>query len=290
MAFLGTPPIAVPVLQALQEAGYEVPLVVSGPDRRRGRGGKTTPTAVKAAALELGLTVSDDIAELVSAHHQAPIDLAIVVAFGQLIRRPVLEQIPMVNIHFSPLPRWRGAAPVERAILAGDTETAVAIMSIVEALDEGDIWATVPVPIAPTDTLHGLWESMSHIGAEVLVQTMKAGFTNPEPQTGDPVYARKLDGSDRQIDWTASAEQVGRVVRVGGAWTVFDGERFKVHEVEVLDASSLERAAIEDLVVGTSDGSIRLVTVQPAGKPRMDASAWANGAQPDGKSFSSELA
>jgi len=185
VAFLGTPALAVPTLVALHEAGYEVPLVVSGADKRRGRGREKSPTPVKAAAEELGIEVTTEVDDLLTLHKSEPIDLAVVVAFGKIIRSHVLAEIPMVNIHFSPLPRWRGAAPVERAILAGDTETAIAIMSVAEGLDEGDVWATKSVAITQRDTVMSLWESMSEQGPQLLVDTMRAGFTDPTPQVGE---------------------------------------------------------------------------------------------------------
>lgn len=281
IAFLGTPAIAVPTLRALEAAGYEIPLVVSGADKRRGRGKDLSPTAVKAAALELGLAVTTDVDDLLRVHAEDPIDLAVVVAFGKLIRPHVLAQIPMVNTHFSPLPRWRGAAPVERALLAGDDSTAICIMTVSEGLDEGAIWAQLDVPITDEDTLYSLWESMSIDGAALMVETIQAGFTDPQEQVGEPIYARKLATEDLQLDWGRDAASLLRVVRVGNAWTTFHGDRFKIHDAEVVP-STLAAGAISDLVVGTGDGGLLLRTVQPAGKPRMDASAWANGAQPNG--------
>lgn len=288
VAFLGTPQLAVPTLEAIHAAGFDIPLVVSGADKRRGRGKATSPTPVKAAALALGIPVATDVDDLLSIHADQPIDLAVVVAFGQIIRPHVLEQIPMVNIHFSALPRWRGAAPVERAILAGDPTTAIAIMSVAEGLDEGDVWATVDVPITSTDTLLSLWSDMSHAGARLLIETMHAGFTNAEPQLGETVYARKIRTEDLNLDWSRPAEELHRIVRVGNAWTLYDGERFKIHDAEVLDSGPQAAGHIDDLVVGTGVGALRLITVQPAGKPRMDAAAWANGAQPNGKTFTTE--
>lgn len=284
VAFLGTPEIAVPTLRAIHAAGFDIALVVSGADKRRGRGKEKSPTPVKAMALELGLPVATDVDELLALHQQEPIDLAVVVAFGQIIRLHALEQIPMINIHFSALPRWRGAAPVERALLEGDAETAIAIMSVVEGLDEGDVWAQTPVPIGPTDTLYSLWEAMAHDGATLLVGEMKAGFTNPQPQVGETVYARKLSAADGWLDWARSAVELSRVIRVGRAWATIDGDRFKILDAEVVPAS-IAIGEIQDLVVGTGDGGLRLITVQPAGKPRMDAAAWANGAQPNGTVF-----
>ena len=287
VAFLGTPQIAVPSLVAMHEAGVEIPLVVSGADKRRGRGKGTSPTPVKASALELGLPVATDVDDLLAVHAENPVDLAVVVAFGQIIRPHVLEQIPMVNIHFSALPRWRGAAPVERAILAGDPTTAIAIMSVVEGLDEGDVWAEVEIPITTSDTLLSLWSDMSIRGAELLVETLRGGFVDAAPQVGDTVYARKLRTEDLELDWKRPAEELHRIIRVGNAWTTFDGERFKIHDAELV-ANGPPPGQIQDLVVGASSGGLRLITVQPAGKPRMDAAAWANGAQPNGKTFTTE--
>ncbi|HRA35850.1 MAG TPA: methionyl-tRNA formyltransferase, partial [Acidimicrobiales bacterium] len=140
--YFGTPEIAVPPLRALAAAGFDVALVVTGADKRRGRRGAPTPTPVKAAALELGVEVTDDPdrAATVGA------DLGVVVAYGRILRRPLLERIPLVNLHFSLLPRWRGAAPVERAILAGDTTTGVCVMAVEEGLDTGPVYDTVRVP------------------------------------------------------------------------------------------------------------------------------------------------
>ena len=287
VAFLGTPALAVPTLQAIHSAGYDVPMVVSGADKRRGRGGEKSPTPVKAAALELGISVTIEVDDLLALHQSEPIDLAVVVAFGKIIRPHVLAEIPMVNIHFSPLPRWRGAAPVERAILAGDTETAIAIMSIVEGLDEGDVWASETVAITQQDTVMSLWQSMSERGPEVLVDTMRAGFTDPTPQVGEVVYAHKLKSEDRQLDWTLPAVQLDRIVRVGGAWTTFRGERFKIHEASWLPLQGVP-GVIDNLTVGTADGLLAIHVVQPAGKSRMAAVQWANGAQPDGDRFDGE--
>ena len=284
VAFLGTPDIAVPALRALHVAGYEIPLVVSGADKRRGRGKTTSPTPVKAVAIELGLDVTTDVEDLLVLHAQEPIDVAIVVAFGHLIRPHLLAEIPMINIHFSALPRWRGAAPVERAILAGDDETAISIMTIAEGLDEGDIWAMRPVPIGEADTLMGLWRSMSDSGAELLIDVLQTGFEDPQPQVGEVTYAKKLTSDDGELDFSRAATLLDRVVRVGLAWTTHDGERFKIHGVSIVQ-SDLAPGEILDHVVGTSAGGLRMEVVQPAGKPRMSADAWANGAQPDGTFF-----
>ena len=278
IAFLGTPTIAVPALEALHAAGYDIPIVISGADKRRGRGRSTSPTPVKERALELGLEVGTDV-DAVLDH---TVDLGVVVAFGQLIRTSVLERVPMLNIHFSPLPRWRGAAPIERAILAGDAATAVTIMTVAEGLDEGNVHARIDVPLGPDDTTHSVWSNLSMIGARLLVDTLAAGLDAGQPQEGDVVYAHKLSADDRRIDWSDPAVQVHRTIRVGGAWTTFRGERFKIHEARLASTSG-RPGQIDGTSVHTPQGSIELVTVQPAGKPRMDAEDWRNGAQPDGE-------
>ena len=284
MAFLGTPGIAVPTLAAIIEAGYEVPLVVSGEDKRRGRGKEKSPTAVKALALEHNIAVSTEVDDLLVEHAESQIDLAVVVAFGQIIRTNALEQIPMVNLHFSALPRWRGAAPVERSILEGDETSAIDVITVAEGLDEGDIWAELPWPMASDATLHGTWHDMAHAGAQLMVDTMRAGFTEPRAQEGELVYAKKLTTNDLRIDWSRTAEELHRIVRIGNAWTEMNGERFKIHEAAVVE-SAPSVGEIQDLVVGTGSGGLKLITVQPAGKPRMEATAWANGAQPNGSTF-----
>ncbi len=284
VAFLGTPQIAVPTLNAIVEAGFDVPIVVSGEDKRRGRGKELSPTPVKAAALEHDLFVTADVDELLDVHEAKPIDLAVVVAFGKIIQTHLLEAIPMVNLHFSALPRWRGAAPVERAILEGDEETAIDIITVAEGLDEGDIWARLPWPLAADATLVDTWTAMSVEGAKLMVDTMREGFTTPAAQEGEPVYARKLTTLDSQLNWSRSAVELHRIIRVGRAWTELDGERFKVHAASIEDGD-LPEGEIRDLAVGTADGTLRLDVVQPAGKPRMDAAAWANGAKPNGLLF-----
>ena len=280
VAFLGTPEIAVPALQAVLETGYEVPLVVTGPDRRRGRGSAISFTPVKRLAVERGLTVTSDLIDL----HDHDVDLAVVVAFGRLIGRDLLERIPMVNLHFSLLPRWRGAAPVERAILAGDAVTGVALMQVAEGLDVGDIWAEETVAVHPGEYASDLKDRLAVIGADLLVRTLQRGFGPRRPQTGEPIYAAKITSADRRLRWSDPAEQLERVVRVGGAWTTFRGRRLKIHEVAVIDGVD-EVGRYEDGRVGTGAGLLELRSVQAEGKPRMTADEWARGARPDGEVF-----
>ncbi len=292
LVFLGSPPAAVPSLRALVAAGHDVVLVVSGPDKRRGRGGERTPTPVKAAALELGLDVSDRLEDVA----EAGAELGVVVAYGRIIPVSLLDVVPMVNLHFSLLPRWRGAAPVERAILAGDERTGVCVMDVAEGLDTGDVHAVEVVDIAPGATAADLTVELASVGADLLVATLADGLADGRPQSDRGVtYAHKLSTEDRHLDWSRSAEELWRVVRIGGAWTTFRGERFKVVDAVPTDgpgdgtpgsigAGSITAGSIVDGSVVCGDGrALRLVTVQPQGRPAMDAASWANGARADGE-------
>ena len=199
-------------------------------------------------------------------------DLGVVVAFGQIIRPHVLEAVPMVNLHFSLLPRWRGAAPVERAILAGDTVTGVDLMDVAEGLDTGGVRARVEVPIGTDETADELRARLVDAGTELLVRSLTDGLADADPQDGEPTYAHKIGPDDLEIDWSDASVTIHRQVRVGGAWTTRDGDRFKIWR------TALEPTG-DGLLHPTGDGEIELLEVQPAGKPRLDAAAWANGAR-----------
>jgi methionyl-tRNA formyltransferase len=258
LAYLGTPAMAVPPLEALVAAGHDVALVVTGADKRRGRGGGTSPSPVKTAAERLGLDVAHDVDAVLD----VDAELGVVVAFGRIIRPHVLAVLPMVNLHFSLLPRWRGAAPVERALLAGDEMTGVCVMAVEEGLDTGGVYARVDVPIGPTATADDLRRELVGVGSALLVDTLARPLGEPEPQRGEPTYAKKIDPAELRIDWSASPAAVHRLIRLGGAWTTFRGARFKIHAAELVD------------------GEIVPTVVQPEGKPRMDHAAWRNGARP----------
>ncbi|MBV9042656.1 MAG: methionyl-tRNA formyltransferase [Acidimicrobiia bacterium] len=275
LAFLGTPGVAVPPMRALVEDGHEVRLVVTRADKRRGRGGALMPSPVKAAAQELGLTVTDQVDDVID----AGAELGVVVAFGRLIKPHVLAALPMVNVHFSLLPRWRGAAPLERAILAGDAETGVCLMELEEGLDTGPVYACERVPIGPEETAAELRTRLVDAGTHLLVQALRTGLGTPAPQEGEPTYADKIDPAEHHIDWTRPAVEVHRVVRVGDAWTTFRGKRLKVLRA-LLSSNGLAPGAIDGLRVGAGDGALELVEVQPEGKAAMPASAWVNGAHP----------
>jgi methionyl-tRNA formyltransferase len=232
-----------------------VRLVVSRADKRRGRGSAVAPSPVKAAALELGLPVTERIDDVM----EAGVDLGVVVAFGRLIKKHVLDAVPMINMHFSLLPRWRGAAPVERAILAGDTATGVAIMGLEEELDTGPVYARTKVQILPHETAAELRERLTAAGTELLVRLLRDGLPTPKPQKGEATYAEKVSPEELQIDWSRPASELERLVRVGGAWTTFRGKRLKVHRARA------------------NRGQLELLVVQPEGKARMPASDWARG-------------
>jgi len=252
--------VGVPPLRALVADGHDVRLVVSRVDKRRGRGAARLPTPVKAAAIELGLPVTDRLDDVLD----ASVELGVVVAFGRLIKPHVLVAVPMINMHFSQLPRWRGAAPVERAILAGDSTTGVAIMKLEEELDTGPIYAQRKLKILPGETAAELRARLTAVGTELLLELLRAaetggGLPTPTPQKGEPSYAAKIEPEELRLDWSQPPEHLERVVRIGGAWTTFRGKRLKVHRARL------------------ADGELELLVVQPEGKGRMSASEWARG-------------
>ena len=259
--------MAVPTLRALVDAGHDVALVVTAADKRRGRGSALMPSPVKAAALELGLPVTDRIDDLLDLDPQA--ELGVVVAYGRLIKPPILEAVPMINVHFSLLPRWRGAAPLERAILAGDERTGVCIMDIEEGLDTGAVYRCTEVSIDPDATADELRAELVDEGTKLVLEVLEHGLGTPEPQSGEPVYAHKIDPAELELDWTKPAVELHRLVRLGEAWTTHRGKRLKVRRTAL--------PAGTGVVVPTGTEPIELVEVQPEGKPRMPARAWANG-------------
>jgi len=191
-----------------------------------------------------------------------------------------------VNLHFSLLPRWRGAAPVERAILAGDTVTGVCVMDVEAGLDTGGIHDCAEVPIGPDTTAEQLRRELVEVGTDLLVRCLDRGLGESRPQGDDGVtYAEKLTPEDRQLLWDRPVEELHRVVRVGGAWTTFRGKRLKV--VAARPAPEAPEGVPGELVTGTTvrcgDGALELVEVQPEGKASMAAEAWANGARPAGE-------
>ena len=275
LVYLGTPHESVPFLEALAAAGFDVALAVTRPDKRRGRRADPTPSPVKAAAQNLGVPVSSSVDDALD----VDADLGVVVAFGQIIKPHVLDRLAMVNVHFSLLPRWRGAAPVERAILAGDQTTGVCLMEVAEGLDTGRVYRRVEVPIAPEATAATLRADLVGAAVSMLVGALRDGLGPPEPQQGGPVYAAKVTREELQLDWAQSAESLHRQVRVGGAWTMWRGKTLKIWSARPVGGSQ-PPGELDGPVVGTGDGQLRLVEVQAEGKSRQAAEDWLRGARP----------
>ncbi len=287
LVFLGTPEVAVPPLRTLVDAGHDVALVVTRPDKRRGRGSALVASPVKAAATDLGLSVTDSVAAAVD----VGAELGVVVAYGRIIPVEVLDRLPMVNLHFSLLPRWRGAAPVERAILEGDAETGVCLMAVEAGLDTGGIYAEEGTTIGEDETAEELRSRLVTIGCRLLQEHLgdgRASLPLPRDQAGTPSYAEKVVPAELHLRWELPALQLRRVIRLGRAWTTFRGRRLGVVRASGGDRSEAgdpDRGVpgtLEGAEVITGDGyRIVLDTVQPEGRRPMDAAAWLRGVRPD---------
>ncbi|HLM21160.1 MAG TPA: methionyl-tRNA formyltransferase [Propionibacteriaceae bacterium] len=296
IVFGGTPDVAIPSLDALADSRHELLAVVTRPDAPSGRGKKLTTSPVAQRAADLGLEVlkpqrpRDE--EFVSRLTEIAPECCPVVAYGALLPQRVLD-IPRhgwVNLHFSLLPAWRGAAPVQHAILAGDEVTGATTFRIVLELDAGPIFATVTEPIRPDDTAGDLLHRLSLSGARLLVDTLDGiedGTLTPTPQPesdSQVSYASKINVEDAQIDWTQPADVVERLIRAcapaPGTWTTFRGERFKINSAQLSD-SELPPGALEITKraarVGTGSRALVLGEVQAQGKKPMTAADWARG-------------
>ena len=297
LVFLGTPDAAVPPLRTLVEAGHDVALVVTRVDKRRGRGGAPAPSPVKVAATELGIPVSHSLEDVVG----VGAELGVVVAYGRIIPVDVLRQLAMVNLHFSLLPRWRGAAPVERAILEGDAETGVCLMAVEAGLDTGGIYAEESTVIGDEETAEELRARLVVIGCSLLGRLADglAGLPPPRDQVGSPSYAEKIQAGELHLHWDQPALQVRRVIRLGRAWTTFRGRRLTVLRATGSEAgrgpsagggaptgaepsTGAEPGVLYGTEVVAGDGHrVVLVTVQPEGRRPMDASDWLRGVRPE---------
>jgi methionyl-tRNA formyltransferase len=284
--YLGTPSDAVRPLEALVEAGHDVAFVVTQPDRRRTRGSGSDPAPVKVAAERLGLPVRtpDKAREIVGEVAASGAELGVVVAFGQLLPVSLLEALPggFVNMHFSLLPRWRGAAPVERAILAGDSETGVCLMEIEAGLDTGPVFATRHVVIGGNETAGELHRRLVDAGTQLLLEHLpRLTSATPVAQEGEPTYAEKLTVDEFRLDPDRPAEELVRIVRAGnprpGAWFTVSGRRVKVWRAREAEGS-VETGTIDAQgLLGTATGALALDEVQPEGKKPMAARAWLAG-------------
>jgi methionyl-tRNA formyltransferase len=296
IVFGGTPDVAVPSLDALADSRHELLAVVTRPDAPSGRGKKLTASSVAQSAVDLGIEVLKPRrprdAEFVARLSELAPDCCPVVAYGALLPQAVLD-IPRhgwINLHFSLLPAWRGAAPVQHAILAGDQITGATTFRIVLELDAGPIFATVSEPIRPDDTAGELLHRLSLSGARLLVETLD-GIEDgtltpvPQPETDAQVsYASKINVEDARIDWTLPAEVVDRLIRAcapsPGAWTTFDGERFKINSARISDsvvAPGRLEISKRSVRAGTASQALELDEVQPQGKRPMPAADWARG-------------
>ncbi len=265
-----------PALAGLLAAGHDVAAVVTRPDRRRGRGAALSPSPVKQAALAAGLPVTDRADDVLG----AGVELGVVVAFGQILRAPLLGGVPLVNLHFSLLPRWRGAAPVERAILAGDEETGVCLMEVEAELDSGPVYAQVRTAIGPEETAAHLRRRLAVLGRDLLVTQLAGGLGEARPQSGRPIYAPKIHPAELHLDWEQPAEQLARVVRAGRAWTTAAGQRLLVLAATPEHPSpGGPPGSLGGTLVSTGAGGLRLRSVQPAGRAPLDAEAWRRGAR-----------
>ncbi len=288
--FMGTPDFSVPVLEALVAAGHEVAAVYCQPPRRAGRGKKERPSPVQARAEELGLEVRHPVS-LKGAEEQAEFaalqaDVAVVVAYGLILPRAILDAPARgcLNIHASLLPRWRGAAPIQRAIMAGDAETGVCIMQMEPGLDTGPVLLRRSTPIAPGDTTGSLHDRLSKMGAEAIVEALdRIDTLHPEPQPDEGVtYASKIDKAEARVDWTRPAAEVDALIRglspFPGAWIEHEGERIKLLASELAEGEGAPGEVLDDrLTVACGTGAVRLLRLQRAGRGAQDAEAVLRG-------------
>jgi methionyl-tRNA formyltransferase len=282
LAFLGTPEPAVASLRALVAAGHDVEIVITRPDRRRGRGAGLTASPVKVAAEELGIRVAHRLADL----DEVEVERGVIVAYGAMIPAAVLERIPMLNVHFSLLPRWRGAAPVERAILAGDAQTGVCVMTLEAGLDTGPVHLERRVDVGDK-TATQLTDELARVGARALVEVLASEelLAHPRPQVGEATYAQKLTAETFHLDPSMSQSLVLRTVRLGRAFALVEGRRLRVDEARVSVARVVPGSISlldGEVVLGAADGGVALVQVQPEGSRPMAAKAWWAGARLDG--------
>ena len=291
--FAGTPPFAAAALNALADAGHDIALVLTQPDRPAGRGMKLTPSAVKQAALARGLPVSQP-PSLKTSEAQAELrgvdaDIMVVAAYGLILPQAVLDlpRFGCLNIHASLLPRWRGAAPIQRAILAGDAETGVTIMQMDAGLDTGAMLSKTIVPINDSDTAASLHDALARAGAAAIVAALEnvPAQVSEMQDNAQASYAAKLTKDEAQLNWSDSADELARAVRaynpVPGAWTLLDGAPLKIWSVKACPGSGVAgevlRADAEQLVIACGTGALILQEVQPAGSKRMTAAAFLAG-------------
>ncbi len=289
IVFMGTPDFSVEVLRALHGAGHEIVAVYSQPPRRAGRGKKERPSPVQKCAEGLGLPVftplnfKDESDRAAFDTHKA--DVAVVVAYGLILPQSVLDmpRLGCLNIHASLLPRWRGAAPIQRAIMAGDEKTGVCIMQMEAGLDTGPVIARKETGILPDDTAGSLHDKLAVMGSELIVDVLSESKFNakPQPELG-VTYASKIDKSEAKVDWGQPAETVDRLIRglspFPGAWCEMNGERVKLLGSVVANGAGEAGVALDDAyTIACGAGAVRLTKLQRAGKGPMAADVFARG-------------
>jgi methionyl-tRNA formyltransferase len=296
IAFLGTPDFAVPALAELAAAGHEIAAVYAQPPAPRGRGQAVKPSPVQAFAETLGLTVRTPVSlrdpEAIAAFQALDLDAAVVVAYGQILPAAVLDapRLGSFNLHGSLLPRWRGAAPIQRALMAGDAVTGVQVMRMTPGLDEGPILLSETVRIGPLDTAGTLHDRLSAVGAHLLPRALAAverGGAQAKPQAADGVtYARKITPAEARIDWTRPAAEVDRHIRglapFPGAWFEAPGDERPVRVKALLSSLDEGQGApgqvLDDqFLVACGSGAVRLLTVQREGRSAQDAQTFLRG-------------
>jgi len=287
--FMGTPDFAVPALRALHAAGHDIACVYTQPPRPAGRGKRLSPSPVQVAAEVLGVPVRSPVS-LKGAEAQAEFaalnaDVAVVAAYGLILPRAVLDAPAhgCLNIHASLLPRWRGAAPIHRAVMAGDAETGVTIMQMEAGLDTGPMLHKVTVPVG-RKTTGELTEELAALGAAAMVEVLAdlAGFSPEVQDDTAAIYAPKIDKAEAKIDWAESAAVIERKVRglapFPGAWFELEGERVKLLLAEVVNGCGAPGTALDDdFAIASGDSAIRPLRLQRAGKPVLERSDFLHG-------------
>ena len=290
LVFMGSPDFSVPVLDALVSAGHQIACVYCQPPRPAGRGKKDRPTPVHARALELGLPVRHPTslrhAEVQQEFAALQADVAVVVAYGLILPQAVLDapRHGCLNIHASLLPRWRGAAPIHRAIMAGDAETGICIMQMEAGLDTGPVLLRLATPIGENETTGALHDRLSALGAKGILQALAdLGQLLPSPQPDVGVcYAEKIDKSEACVNWARPAVDLHRQIRglspFPGAWTLIDGARVKLLGAELATGTGAPGTVLDEgLRIACGEGALRITRLQRAGKAAQDAATALRG-------------
>lgn len=295
--FAGTPDFAAAALKAIAAAGFEIPLVLTQPDRPKGRGMQLAPSPVKQAALELGLRVAQpeklrNNAEALQMLEEVEADVMVVAAYGLILPQDVLDapKHGCLNIHASLLPRWRGAAPIQRAIEAGDAETGVCIMQMDIGLDTGYVVSEHRYAIQPTDTANEVHDALMSLGAAAIVADLQQLKTEgrlksvKQPEEG-VTYAQKLSKEEARINWNESAAVIERKIRafnpVPAAWVEYQGKPMKIWRAEAVTqqgrAGEVLSCSSDGLIIACGENALKITELQPSGSKRMDIAAFAAG-------------